>query len=353
MKALVVIAAGGTGGHINAALALGEAFEAQGFRVRYFSGMRPLDHKLYAGRAVTHLESWPLRTKNPLTLLKAALKNLLVFVQLLRVFWGERPAIAAGAGGYVCGPVLLAARLLGARVYIFEQNAVMGLTNRLLAYVAHLVFVHFKETRRLPEGLRRKVRVVGNPTRATIIRPQPRAREAELRVLIFGGSLGARQLNAQAERLAAEGIGAPLHIVHQSGDDVAPVTGLAPGVRYEKHKYLDHIQRQYEWADVIVARAGASTVSELRIVGKPAFLVPFPGATDNHQWWNAKQLQAEAGFTVEVVPAEVTEAQLRAGLRAFLERAASGGLSASQSGPAAVESTQQALREMLSHARLI
>lgn len=349
MKPLAVMVAGGTGGHINAAIAMGERASAQGYDVRYLTGQRPLDYKLFKGLPVTHLGSWPLRTKNPLKLLLALARNFAVFVGIFFNFLRTRPRFIVGAGGYVCGPTLLAGRLLGIPVFIFEQNAVMGLTNRLLARMSTRIFTHFKQTHGLVPSLEAKVMVVGNPTRQSITFKAPRPSDGELRVLIFGGSLGATQINTLIKEWVSIDSPTPVSVIHQTGHDENPVPKLGHNVTYKPTKYLDHIQEQYAWCDVIVARAGASSVAELRIVRRPCFLIPFPQATDNHQWWNAKQFQGEADFTVDIVDPRAPKDELASRLAAFLSSAQQGALKTSQSPGAALDSGQVALQEILKH----
>ncbi|MFP5457146.1 MAG: UDP-N-acetylglucosamine--N-acetylmuramyl-(pentapeptide) pyrophosphoryl-undecaprenol N-acetylglucosamine transferase [Bacteriovoracia bacterium] len=349
MSALVVLVAGGTGGHINAAIAMGERLKSRGYEIQFLTGQRPLDHKLFQGLNAHHLESWPLRTKNPIKLLLSLVKNFRVFVEIYKSFKIRRPEFAVGAGGYVCGPTLLAAKLQGIPVFIIEQNAVLGLTNRLLAKFSNLIFTHFKNTRNLPGELRAKVRVVGNPTRSSIVYTAPRKIEAPLRVLVFGGSLGAQQINRAIELLIQSDPGMELDIVHQTGADQKPQISIAPNVSYRPTKYIDNIQLEYAWADVVVARAGASTVSELRIIRKPCLLVPYPKATDNHQVWNARELKEEKVCAVQIADENSTAEALRDQLLVFLKSALKAELQASQDDRIAVDSADKAIEEIIRH----
>ena len=190
-----VLAAGGPGGHINAALAVGEAFKDDGYEILYLTGKRPLDYKLFKGQNVRYLDSKPLRTNNPLQLFKNIIHNFLSFFQIFFSYLMKRPQFIVGAGGYVCGPTLLAGYLQFIPVFIIEQNAVMGLTNKLLGWFSTKIFVHFSKTRGLSEGLKKKVRLVGNPTRKSIKPAPTKAFDGTLKVLVFGGSLGATQIN--------------------------------------------------------------------------------------------------------------------------------------------------------------
>jgi UDP-N-acetylglucosamine--N-acetylmuramyl-(pentapeptide) pyrophosphoryl-undecaprenol N-acetylglucosamine transferase len=349
VKIYSVIVAGGTGGHINAALALGERLIQQGHEVHYLSGMRPLDYKLFSGTPVTHLGSWPLRTKNPFRLLEALLRNTAVFFKILLRFMRKRPRFIVGCGGYVCGPTLIAGKILGVPVFIVEQNAVMGLTNRLLAKPSDLIFTHFTETRGLPAALQKKVRVVGNPTRQSIAYSAPRDATGPLRVLVFGGSLGAQQLNEMIRSWVTGAKPYAVEVIHQTGPDAQPIVNPGSNVTYQARPYLDKIQEQYAWCDVIVARAGASTISELRIIQRPAFLVPFPRATDNHQYWNALFLKEEGRFSVEVVDPKISPSDLLAKFDAFVLAQTGNTRRTSQSASPVLDSAQLALAEIFQH----
>jgi UDP-N-acetylglucosamine--N-acetylmuramyl-(pentapeptide) pyrophosphoryl-undecaprenol N-acetylglucosamine transferase len=349
MSRYAVLVAGGTGGHINAAVALGERLVAQNFEVSYLTGQRPLDYKLFAKLPVQHLASWPLRTKNPLKLASSVVRNFIVFLKIFRSFRTKRPRFVVGAGGYVCGPTLLAARLQGIPVFIFEQNAVLGLTNKLLARLSTVIFTHFRDTQGIPASLASKVRVVGNPTRSSIAYTPPRIHDGELRLLVFGGSLGASQINDLVYEWVQRDSAGPVTVIHQTGQDQQPKFAVGKNVTYLPTKYLENIQEQYAWCDVLVARAGASTVAELRIVRKPCFLIPFPQATDNHQWWNALRYRDEADYAVDVVEPRAPRSEMAERLAAFLAKAKEGSLRPSQITPLAVDSGEVALREIFRH----
>ncbi len=343
-----VLVAGGTGGHINAALAIGEALSGDGWRVRYLTGQRPLDHKLFKGQAVRHLSSQPLRTSNPVKLAGNVLKNFLSFLVILFDFLRDRPRVIVGAGGYVCGPTLLAGYLLRIPVFIIEQNAVMGLTNRILGWISTRIFVHFSKTRGLSEALAKKVRVVGNPTRKAI-RPAPtKAFDGELKVLVFGGSLGAQQINKVIWDVVRDPAVLPLSIHHQLGGETrAPV--LATAVNYVPLAYIDDMQKEYEWCDVIVSRSGASTVSELAIIKKPVLIFPYPAATDNHQVLNAEIFRDEADFTVEVLDTKLPHDAAVRRTQEFLSKASRQELKYSKNPSSGNHTCDVVLREIKAH----
>lgn len=340
-----VLVAGGTGGHINAALAVGEALSDQGYEVQYLTGKRALDYKLFQGRNVRNLDSKPLRTKNPVELLKNVIMNLLSFLSIFLAFLKKRPGFIVGAGGYVCGPTLLAGYLQGIPVFIIEQNAVMGLTNKILGWIASRIFVHFSETQGLSERLKKKVRVVGNPTRKSIRPVAVKAPEGVLKVLVFGGSLGASQINDIIFELVAHPPFSELSIHHQIGFSPLKDT-LEAKIDYVPMSYIDDMQKEYEWCDVIISRSGASTVSELAIIKKPVLIIPFPQATDNHQWFNAEIFRKESDFSVVVLDPKIAHAEALKRVTEFLRQAHAGQLRLTEKPGSGNTTCDQVLKEI-------
>jgi UDP-N-acetylglucosamine--N-acetylmuramyl-(pentapeptide) pyrophosphoryl-undecaprenol N-acetylglucosamine transferase len=278
-------------------------------------------------------------------MIKSILMNILVLISIMRKFQSRRPEFVIGAGGYVCGPTLLAAKLLGIPVFIIEQNAVLGLTNRLLSYVANLVFLHFQQTQGLSSVLQKKARVVGNPIRQSIKYCPPSPISLPLKVLIFGGSLGATQINRMIDEWMKTA--KDVLVVHQTGSDEDNCSEFP----HKKYKYLDNIQEYYNWCDVIVCRAGASTVAELRVVGKPAFLIPYPQATDNHQQWNAKNFQAEVSFDVDIVDSKISDSELIEKFRSFISKAQAGQLVAAATPPKLRDAGEAIWEEIIRYVR--
>lgn len=351
MRKSAVLVAGGTGGHINAALAIGEALSEQGWDVRYLSGKRALDYKLFKGKKVSHLDAKPLRTKNPVELLKNLILNLLSFLTIVASFIVRRPHVIVGAGGYVCGPTLLAGYLLFIPVFIIEQNAVMGLTNRILGWISKKIFVHFSQTKGLSSRLLKKVVVVGNPTRKSI-QPVPLKRvEGNLKVLVFGGSLGASQINQIIFDLLKSPPVENLSIHHQlGGNQLAPE--FSTTVDYVPMAYIDDMQKEYEWCDVIISRSGASTVSELSIIKKPVLIFPYPAATDNHQVYNAQIFKDESDFTVEVLDPHLAHDEAISLAKEFLFKASQEELKYSQTPSNGNNSCEKVLKEIKNHVGL-
>lgn len=343
-----VLVAGGTGGHINAALAVGEGLKEQGYEILYLTGKRPLDYKLFHGQNVRHLDSKPLRTNNPITLIKNIIQNFLSFVSIFVLYLTKRPKVIVGAGGYVCGPTLLAGFMQFIPVFIIEQNAVMGLTNRILGWISTRIFVHFSKTKGLSNSLKEKVLVVGNPTRKAIQPVANKTFDGELKVLVFGGSLGATQINKVIFDILQNSPVAKLSIHHQLGSGQQPPE-LTTSVNYVPMEYIDNIQKEYEWCDVIIARSGASTVSELAIIKKPVLIFPYPQATDNHQFYNAQIFKEESDFTVEVLDPKLPHQEGVKRAEEFLVKAYRQELKYSQTPHSGNNTCTEILREIQNH----
>jgi len=289
----VIIAAGGTGGHINAALSLGEELTKKGYRVHYFSGRRHLDYKLFNGMNVYHLDARPLRVKSPIKLAVNITLNIYLFISLFIKMIKLNPTFVIGCGGYVCGPVLLSAYLCFKNIFVLEQNAIAGLTNRLLSNISDLNFVSYERT----VGIDRKVVISGNPVRSKIKTMEIIEPAENINILVFGGSLGATQINEAISFLITQKLPG-VYIRHQVGKN-NKTNEISKN--YEQFEFLENIENDYQWANIIISRAGASTISELEIVQKPCLLIPYPSAVDNHQYYNAKALEAKSGFYVSVL----------------------------------------------------
>ena len=343
-----VLVAGGTGGHINAALAVGEALKDNGYEILYLTGKRPLDYKLFKGQNVRHLASKPLRTNNPITLVRNIFENMISFFSIFFMYLSKRPSFIVGAGGYVCGPTLLAGFLQFIPVFIIEQNAVMGLTNRILGWISRVIFVHFSKTKGLSAALKKKVKVVGNPTRKSIMPVAPKKYDSELKVLVFGGSLGASQINDVIFEMLKQSPVSKLAIHHQLGSgQKAPE--IKTTVNYTPLEYIDNMQAEYEWCDVIIARSGASTVSELAIIKKPVLIFPYPKATDNHQLFNAQIFKEESDFTVEILDPKMAHPESVKATQEFLVKASQEALKYSQTPHPGNETCREILREIKKH----
>jgi UDP-N-acetylglucosamine--N-acetylmuramyl-(pentapeptide) pyrophosphoryl-undecaprenol N-acetylglucosamine transferase len=322
MSAPVLIMAGGTGGHIFPALAVAKELRGRGIDVVWLGVPGSMEARLVPanGFPIEWVRVGGIRGKGLATLAMAPLRIVNAVIQALRVLRRVRPRAVLGAGGYVSGPGGIAARLLGIPLLIHEQNAMPGMTNRWLARVATHVLQGF------PGSFNASVRArtVGNPVRADIAAlPDPAVRfsgrSGRARLLVFGGSLGAQRLNSMVpkalSRLAPERRPEVRHQAGERGIDAARVAYREAQVEAEVTPFIDDMAAAYAWADVALCRAGAMTVAELQAVGLGALLVPFPGATDDHQTKNAEAMVAigagrilqERDMTADTLSACITD----------------------------------------------
>jgi len=294
----VCVAAGGTGGHINAALAFGRDC-AKSHQVFYMTGQRPLDYRLFKGENAFHLCARPLKGKGKLLTIVNLFLNFLVLIHSLLLFVFKRPAFVFGLGGYVCGPVGLAAFILGIPVYILEQNSVLGVTNRLLAKIAKKVFLNFETTKGAERIPVHKLCISGNPINLDFYELDfSPIKKSPFTFLVFGGSLGATDINILVERLLGLNFNQPIKIYHQLGvgNEWSAPREIKENIEYSKLNYIDDMPQKYQEADLVIARAGASTISELMWVQKPSVLVPLLLHADKHQLYNAEALKEQSSF---------------------------------------------------------
>lgn len=302
----ILIMAGGTGGHVMPALAVAEQLRAGGAEVHWLGTRRGLESQLVprAGFPIDYIAISGLRGKGLLSWLLAPFKLSVALAQAGGVLLRRRPAAVLGMGGFVTGPGGVMSWLLRRPLLVHEQNAIAGLTNRLLAPLARRVLAAFPGTRLGP-----RAQVIGNPVREDIAAlPEPGTRYAahsgRLRVLVIGGSLGARALNeVMPAALAGLPVGERPEVWHQAGGrliEEARTAYAEAGVRARVEPFIDDMAAAYTWADLVVCRAGALTVSELAGAGVAALLVPYPYAVDDHQSANARYLsEAGAAFLIQ------------------------------------------------------
>ena len=293
-----LITAGGTGGHVYPGLAVARALIAQGIPVVWMGTRKGLEARVIpeAGIEMAWLEVNALRGKGLMTTLLAPVNLVRALWQSFQIMRRYRPAAVLGMGGFVAGPGGLVAALMGIPVVIHEQNAVAGLTNKLLSNVCRRILEGFPHT--FPVSA--KVMATGNPVRLDIANlPEPAERAASrahepVHVLVVGGSLGAQALNQivpQALALMPEGQ-RPI-VRHQAGakniDDAREQYRKAQ-VMADVTPFIEDMAAAYAWADLVICRSGALTVAELASAGVAALLVPFPHAVDDHQTANGKYL---------------------------------------------------------------
>ena len=326
--AKVLIMAGGTGGHVFPALALARLLRAQSFEVVWLGTRRGLEARVVPAERIPieWLSIGGLRGKSALTLLAAPFRLLLALAQSLRVMGRHQPRVVVGLGGFVTGPGGIAAWLMRRPIVIHEQNAVAGFTNRCLAHLAREVLEAFPGS----FGKQVQARAIGNPVRDDILSVAPPAARfaarqsfgsmpcgGPIRILVIGGSQGATRLNAIVPFALARLTGIGLEVCHQGGErwiDSARQNYAAAGVRAEVKPFIENMAEAYGWADLVICRSGALTVSELAAAGVGAVLVPFPAAVDDHQTRNAQYLVNE-GAAILIAERELTAERLAAQLQ--------------------------------------
>ncbi len=299
-----LVMAGGTGGHIFPGLAVAEALRARGWRVHWLGAPDSMEAQLVPPRGfpLETIAFGGVRGKGLKTVVLLPLKLLRAFWQSIVVVRRVRPNVVVGLGGYITFPAGMMSVLLGRPLVLHEQNSVAGLANKVLAGVADRVYSAFPQVIKKGEW-------VGNPLREAFLRqPNPEqrfvGRTGPLKLLVVGGSLGAKALNEivpKALALIPESLRP--RVLHQSGAkqiDELRANYAAAGVQAELTPFIDDTASAFAEADLVVCRAGASTVTELAAVGAAALFVPFPSAVDDHQTTNAKFLvDGGAGWLVQ------------------------------------------------------
>lgn len=321
MNAPVMIMAGGTGGHIFAALAVADYLRQRDVPVVWLGSKGGMENRLVpeAGFPLVTLSVRGLRGKGFVTLALAPIKLLWSLSQAIVALLRYRPRAVLGLGGFASGPGGLAAWMLRRPLYVHEQNAVPGMTNRWLSRFSRCVMEAFPGSFRTI-ATRAPVVHIGNPVRESILQiPETEARlsarSGVIRLFILGGSLGALKLNEVVPKAVAA-MPAVLEIWHQSGEHHLQATRenyAAAGVEARIEAFIDDMAEAYAWADLVIARAGALTVSELTQVGVAAILVPYPHAVDDHQTANARVLVDKGAATV-IADKDLTANRLQAEL---------------------------------------
>lgn len=289
----LMVMAGGTGGHVFPGLAVAHHLMAQGWQVRWLGTADRMEADLVPrhGIEIDFIRISGLRGKGLKAQLSAPLRIFRAVRQARAIMRRYQPDVVLGMGGYVSGPGGLAAWLCGIPVVLHEQNGIAGLTNRWLSHIAKKVLQAFP-------GAFPKADVVGNPVRTDVLAlPAPEirlsGRSGPIRVLVIGGSQGARVLNQTLPGVAAK-LGDSITIWHQVGKgalaDVKQAYQQAGQTQHRIDEFIDDMSEAYAWADVVVCRSGALTVSEIAAAGLPALFVPFLHK-DRQQYWNARPLE--------------------------------------------------------------
>ncbi|MDX5364257.1 MAG: undecaprenyldiphospho-muramoylpentapeptide beta-N-acetylglucosaminyltransferase [Pseudazoarcus pumilus] len=318
----ILIMAGGTGGHIYPGIAVAEVLRARGWRIVWLGNPDGMEARIVPERGydTEWIRFGALRGKGLMRKLLLPLNLLSGFWQALGVLRRVKPDVVLGMGGYISFPAGMMAALIGRPLVLHEQNSVAGLANKVLAGVADRVLTGF------PNVLK-KGAWVGNPVRAEIAAveaPQSRltGREGRLRVLVVGGSLGATALNSivpQAlARIPAEERPVVTHQAGRTQFEALQQSYASAGVEGELVDFIDNMHERYAAADLVICRAGATTVAELAAAGAASLLVPFPHAVDDHQTGNARFL-ADRGAAMLLPQTELEPISL-AGILTGLER---------------------------------
>jgi UDP-N-acetylglucosamine--N-acetylmuramyl-(pentapeptide) pyrophosphoryl-undecaprenol N-acetylglucosamine transferase len=323
LQPLVLIAAGGTGGHLFPAEALARVLRARGIRVALATDPRVGGIKGdFPAEEVVEIASATPSSGSLFAKAGAAVALSRGFMQATGVVRRLNPAVVVGFGGYPTVPPVMAASFLRVPTLIHEQNAVIGRANGFLARVARRIATGFHEVRGIPAGTRADIVHTGNPVRPPVLEaakvPFPDLTgEGPLRLLVFGGSQGARVMAdvvpAALERLPQE-VRRRLAIVQQArGEDLDRVRALYArlGVSFEAEPFFGDLPRRMAESHLVVSRAGASTVAELSVIGRPSILVPLPGALDQDQAANADSL-GRIGAAIVIPQAEFTPERLAA-----------------------------------------
>jgi UDP-N-acetylglucosamine--N-acetylmuramyl-(pentapeptide) pyrophosphoryl-undecaprenol N-acetylglucosamine transferase len=330
MDKKIMIMAGGTGGHVFPALAVAENLRAKGWTVIWLGTEKGLESRVVPAHAIemdqlcvagVRGKGFSLKIKGGLLLLKAC-------TQAFRSLRKRRPDVVLGMGGFVAAPGGLMARLLGIPLVIHEQNRVVGTTNRLLAKFANQRLQAFPES--FPAA--KKAICTGNPLRSAFLNlPEKTAWRAEqrpLHILIVGGSQGAQILNQIVPQAMANLDN--VQVKHQTGEAmfVEVITAYERlAVDAQVVKFIEDMPAAYGWADLVICRSGAMTVSEVAAAGLPAIFIPLPHAIDDHQTANARYL-TDAGAGVLLVQKELTAEKLAATITAMLDKLQTMGLAA-------------------------
>jgi UDP-N-acetylglucosamine--N-acetylmuramyl-(pentapeptide) pyrophosphoryl-undecaprenol N-acetylglucosamine transferase len=319
----VIIAGGGTGGHLFPGIAIAEELTMRDRtnQVLFVGTAVGLEAKILPKRSIP-LQTIRVRGIKGKSLFRktgALLGIPQAVARSLTIIRGAHPHLIIGLGAYVSGPMILAASLLGVRRVIQEQNVIPGATNRISGRLAHRVFVSFEESRGYfaPE----KVVVTGNPIRKEFTAPGKAPERKGFGLLVFGGSRGAHRINqAMIEALdSLEDLKAHLRIVHQTGTEDAPKvaeTYKGKGFAARVEAFIDDMVAPYQESHLVICRAGATTISELTVCGRASVLIPYPYAANNHQEINARVL-VERGAARMILDRDLSGATLAGAIRSL------------------------------------
>src|SRR3989338_3863766 len=328
----IVLAGGGTGGHLFPALALAEEFKSRDkdCGILFIGSAAGIEKDVVPkyGYALEFVDVEGLKGKGLYNKVSAGLKAAKAVFAAKKILKSFRPDGVIGTGGYSSGTVVLAARLLGIKTAILEQNTVPGLKNRILGRFVNIIFIAFEQSKRFfPRG---RVVLSGNPIRKELLKAGSRGEKVGINgkakkftILIFGGSQGAKAINTailDAMEYLSD-IRGSIRIIHQTGDlDYAAVKEMyeRKGVKAEVYKFIDDMASVYAAADMVICRAGATSIAEITALGLASILVPYPFAANNHQEINARCL-ADKGAAIMMKQDEIVGDILASYIRRFNE----------------------------------
>ena len=324
----MIVTGGGTGGHLFPGIAVAEEM-LQRFpqaRILFVSTDRAIDNTMLADRSFEKkaIACLPLKGKSAWGTIKSVAQLPISLWQALRIVRAFRPQLVLGVGGYVTGPVVLAAWLLGVKTCIHEQNSIPGMANRMLGKIVDQIYISIPGSEDFFP--KHKTVLTGNPVRAELLQAAGQQKEQGpgKTVLILGGSQGAHRLNTlMVEALAENLSGDTVQVRHQTGssdEDWVRRGYVEAGVSARVSSFIADMAEAYREADLVVSRAGATTLAELAILGKPAILIPYPYAADDHQTTNAAFL-VRGGAALMFQEQELDGATLRSEIMGLLNDA--------------------------------
>jgi len=326
----LIVTGGGTGGHLFPGISLAQAMMGAypSCEVLFIGTERKVDRTALSslGFETTTIKSQGIKGKNFLSIVKALFQQPMAIWQATKIIRKFKPDLVFGVGGYVTGPVILASRLLGVTTCIHEQNSIPGLTNKLLGHIANKIFVSLPGSEKyFPTP---KTILSGNPVRSNIIKasrePKTISEQEPLTLLILGGSQGARRLNSlmlEAAESCLSKLSPPPFIIHQTGgqdEDTVRMKYAELGLNARVQAFYSDMAKIYSQADLIISRAGATTLAELTVFHKPVILIPFPYAADNHQEINGRYL-VEAGAGIMFRQEDLTGEKLGTEIKRLLD----------------------------------
>ena len=326
----LIVTGGGTGGHLFPGISLAQAMMGayHSCEVLFIGTERKVDRTALSslGFKTTTIKSQGIKGKNFLSIVKALFQQPMAIWQAAKIIRKFKPDLVFGVGGYVTGPVILASRLLGVTTCIHEQNSIPGLTNKLLGHIANKIFVSLPGSEKYFSTP--KTILSGNPVRSNIIKasrePKTISEQEPFTLLILGGSQGARRLNSlmlEAAESCLSKLSPPPFIIHQTGghdEETVRMKYAELGLNARVQAFYSDMTKIYSQADLIISRAGATTLAELTVFHKPVILIPFPYAADNHQEINGRYL-VEAGAGIMFRQEDLTGEKLGTEIKRLLD----------------------------------